>query len=127
MPNPSSATNRLPMRIALTISFSIGLILFAIVAMPPNSRATGDSASPSYAGKKRTRPEFVPGEVLVRYRSENVAKSQTLGTTIQSADGQPMVIHLERFEGSEIVSGLRIARVAPEDTLKAPSIFRNVT
>ena len=124
MPNPPSAINRLPVRIALTISFSIGLILFAVVAMPPSSRAIGGYASASDAGRKRSRPEFVPGEVLVRYQSESVAKGQSRATTIQNAEGQSLVIHLERFEGSEIVSGLRIARVAPEDTLKAIEALR---
>ena len=75
MPIPPPAIDRLPVRIALTISLSIGLILFAVVAMPPSSRATGDTASASRVGRKRTSPEFVPGEVLVRYQSENVAKS----------------------------------------------------
>jgi len=124
MPNPPSAINRLPVRLALAVSFSIGLILIAVVAMPPSSRAIGGSASTSDAGRKRPRPEFVPGEVLVRYQSESVAKGQSRATTIQNAEGQSMVIHLERFEGSEIVSGLRIARVAPEDTLKAIEALR---
>ena len=44
MPNPPSAINRLPVRLALAVSFSIGLILIAVVAMPPSSRMRSRTA-----------------------------------------------------------------------------------
>ncbi len=110
--------------IALTFSFFLALILFAVVALPPSSRATGGTSRVSGITGKRPRPEFVPGEVLVRYQSESVAKLQPRTTTLQSSEGQAIVMQVERFEGLEIVSGLRIARVAPEDTLKAIEAFK---
>jgi len=110
--------------IALTFSFFLTLILFAVVALPPSSRATRGTSRVSGITGKRTRPVFVPGDVLLRYKSESVAKRQSRTTTLQGSDGQTMVMQVDRFEGSDIVPGLRIARVTSEDTLKAVEALR---
>ncbi|HEY0083137.1 MAG TPA: S8 family serine peptidase, partial [Pyrinomonadaceae bacterium] len=61
---------------------------------------------------------FVPGQVLVRFRSESAAKTaETLSLPLRAADGGQ--VSLERFSGSEMVRGLRLAKVDPEDTLAA--------
>src|SRR6266849_3268601 len=48
----------------------LGLLLIAAVALTPNTNA-GLSAfqNGDASGSKRSRPEFVPGEALVRFKS----------------------------------------------------------
>jgi len=106
----------------LTLAFSILLVLtlFVVAALPPTSRATqGKTAS-----QKPLRPEFVPGEALVRYRSERIAKRQT-SQTLLSADGHQLAIQLERFDGADLVPGLRLAHVAAADTMAAIEALKN--
>jgi len=91
------------------------LTLFLAVVLPPGSRATQEDTQPS---QKRSRPQFVPGQALVRYRSERVAKQKTL-QTLAIEDGRPLAIQIERFDGADLIPGLRLAHVAPEDTMAA--------
>src|SRR6185369_1013988 len=93
------------------------LILLLVVVMAPGSTATGDNGQ-SEAGQKPSRPAFVPGEVLVRYRSERAAERQRVQTLINS-DGRQIPLQLERFEGSDIILGLRLAHVGVDDTMAA--------
>jgi hypothetical protein len=69
--------NEARIRVALCFSIVVGLILFAVIAVPPGSRARRALPQESGVGRKRTRPAFVPGEVLVRYRSEGLAKKSS--------------------------------------------------
>ena len=103
-------------RLVLLFSTLLVLTLFLAAALPPTSSATQEKTpNPS---QKRSRPEFVPGQVLVRYRSERTANQNTL-KTLASSDGRQLSIQLERFDGADIVPGLRLAHVAPEDTMAA--------
>src|SRR6266542_3774094 len=92
-----------------------GFVLFAGIALPPASATFEVSQEPAinYSNQKRTRPAFVPGEALVRYKDEATAKRQLRAAMVRSETGRVMPIQIERFKGSEIVAGLRIARVAP--------------
>jgi len=92
------------------------LMLLLIIVMAPGSNATGD-AQPD-AGQKSSRSAFVPGEVLVRYRSERAAARQSV-QTLANSDGRQIPLQLQRFEGSDIVPGLRLAHVDVDDTLAA--------
>jgi hypothetical protein len=67
----------------------------------------------------------VPGEVLVRYRNEPTAKSKTGKVLVAARDGRQLAAQIERFDGSDLVPGLRIARVAAADTLAAVAALRN--
>lgn len=97
------------------------LTLFIAVAAPPGSKATQETAPQSAAGQKRSRPEFVPGEALVRYRSERAAKLKTssIPQALFAADGRQLAITIERLDGSDTVPGLRLAHVAAQDTMAA--------
>ena len=106
-------------RIVLSVSILAGLIFFAVITFPPGSRARRALPQESTAGRKRTRPAFVPGEVLVRYRSESLAQKGSRTAAVQTTEGTVLPIQIERFEGSNIVEGLRLARVAADDTMKA--------
>ena len=101
--------------LVLLFSLLLAIALFLAAALPPISRATQEDTQPS---QKRSRPQFVPGQVLVRYRSERVAKQKTL-ETLASEDGRPLSMQIERFDGADLIPGLRLAHVAPEDTMAA--------
>src|SRR5690242_18447595 len=76
--------------------------------------------------KSKRKPEaFVPGEVLVRYRSESLAKRKTGITSVATRDGQVVSARVERFEGSDLVEGLRLVHVDASNTLKAVAALRN--
>jgi subtilisin family serine protease len=91
------------------------------------------------AGEKRRRPEFVPGEALVRFKKNraldgpqslalpnndaSVQAFQKSGSQGLAAATEQVLVNVERFEGSDLVDGLRIARMAPDDTLKAVAAF----
>lgn len=122
MQRPALRTKSARPRLALAFSILLVLTLLVVAALPPTSRAIQEQ-SPSDASRKPSRPEFVHGEALVRYRSEQMAKRQTLQTLVTS-DGRQLSIQLERFEGSDIVPGLRIARVAAADTMAAIEALR---
>ena len=64
-------------------------------------------------------PEFVPGEILVRYRTETEAKVKESRVESVSILGKQMTVQVESFDGGKLITGLRIARVAPENTLEA--------
>ena len=110
----------------LTLAFSalFLLTLFVVSALPPKSQAIQDHDRSAANSQKRLRPEFVPGEALVRYRSERIAKRQGMQTLL-NAEGRALSIQVEHFEGSDLVPGLRLARVPAEDTLAAIDALKN--
>jgi len=103
----------------LVLLFSILLVLAVVLvaALPPTSSATQGNVQ-SDGGKKPARPQFVPGQALVRYRSETLARQKNFEKLV-SSDGRQLSIQVERFDGADIVPGLRLAHVAPEDTMAA--------
>ncbi|MBC8031743.1 MAG: S8 family serine peptidase [Pyrinomonadaceae bacterium] len=119
------------MRLRLALVFFSGLILLLASSLLPISQATFSPQEPGGSGKK-SKAEFVPGEVLVRFRTEALAKQQTqldadsgmVAQTVFSEQGREIAVRVERFEGSDIVPGLRIARVAAADTLAAIEALR---
>ncbi|MGH9928919.1 MAG: S8 family serine peptidase, partial [Pyrinomonadaceae bacterium] len=115
MKRPFLGTKSASARLTLAFSFLIVLAVLIAGGLPRTSSATQDK-SQSPVSKKQGRPEFVPGEALVRYRSERVATRQTRPAVL-NAEGRQLPITIERFEGSDIVPGLRIARGATEDTM----------
>src|SRR3990172_5018313 len=86
----------------LIFSLVISLVLLATVALAPSSSATRQVTGGSGAKGKHKKSGFVPGDVLVRYRSEEVASRQTRTVTLQSAEGRSILIKVERFDGSDI-------------------------
>ena len=100
--------------------FLLGPLVWAFILLPPASRARFVvPQTPTIAEQKRSRPEFVPGDVLVRYKSEGIARRQQRTPTELKVEDRIIPIQVERFEGSDLVVGLRLARVAPEDTMRA--------
>ena len=126
MPIPLFLKNAVRIRIVLSFSILLVLIVFAFIAFPSGSRANRKLSSQEPAvARKRTRPAFVPGDVLVRYRSETLAANKTRSATIQTKEGLALPVQVVRFGGSDLVEGLRLAHVPAEDTLKAVDALRN--
>ncbi len=120
MQGPFLRTKSANTRLVLAFSLLFILTLLILAALPATSSAKLEGTQ-SGVSRKQLRPEFVPGEALVRYRSERAAKRQTQQKqlAILSADGRQLLVTVESVEGLEIVSGLRLARVASEDTMAA--------
>jgi subtilisin family serine protease len=110
---------------------ALGLGLLALLAytlLHSNVSANGNSivnysqksqATFHPATKAHAAPEFVPGEMLVRYRSEAVARrEEAAATPLRVIDGQ-IPLSVERFNGSDIIEGLRLAHVQSDNTLAA--------
>src|SRR5712664_422846 len=71
MPFASPSDPKVPKSLAFIAVLGLGLLLIAAVAFVPNSSA-GLSAfhNGGSSGSKRSRPEFVAGEALVRFKSD---------------------------------------------------------
>lgn len=133
----SLAKNSSLSKSGLPIFLLIGLIGLSVLLVP-RSQAIRQTSAANLQNQilttgKRPRPEFVPGEALVRFKKgrafegstymavpENAspAANSKFGVTNPAAPEQVRV-SVSRFEGSDLVDGLRMARVASEDTLKA--------
>ncbi|HSE32732.1 MAG TPA: S8 family serine peptidase [Pyrinomonadaceae bacterium] len=112
-------------RLRFVFVLTIAAIAVALVVITPSSRAKVTQKLSSAAIKKLRRPTFVPGEVLVRYRTEGSAADKTNRILAAAAsDGAQIEMRVEDFAGSKIVPGARIVRVAPERTLEAVQILR---
>src|SRR5215203_1473719 len=108
-------------RIVLRVSVCLILLALAVFVLPSRSGARQQPGSKT----KSTRPRFVPGEIIVRYRSEPTAQSKTGRNMLATREGRELPFQVERFDGSDLVQGLRVARVAPENTLSAIAALRN--
>ena len=104
--------------------------LLALVSVLSALHALGVSAQVEQPEAPRVVPpraEFVPGEVLVRFRpgASPLAASVKAPTRLQlsAPEGAQLATDVSDFGGSELVSGLRLVRVAPEATLKAVEAF----
>ena len=61
----------------------------------------------------------MPGEILVRYRNEETARIKTGRIVLPTRSGEQLPVDVEPFDRSGLIKGLRMARVSPENTLKA--------
>jgi subtilisin family serine protease len=113
------------------------LVLLAVsILLAPRSEAIlSNSQSQLPVTEKRRRPEFVPGEVLVRFKQGRAIEGPVMVAVpdndvsvqaLQKRDGgraamsnEEIRVDLDRFAGSDLVEGLRLAHTAPDDTIKA--------
>ncbi|HEU4510285.1 MAG TPA: S8 family serine peptidase [Pyrinomonadaceae bacterium] len=95
--------------------------LIAVAYLLPNTRAQ-NQVIPATREKK---PDFVPGELLVRFRQGTAAarNKSRASISVATATGRTVDVEVNHFGGSELVDGLRLARVAPED---APAALRSL-
>jgi uncharacterized repeat protein (TIGR01451 family) len=97
-------------------------LALCFVFLPRGSQAGGQDApvanAPSAAAARKAR--FVPGEILVRFRDETVGGKQSAPAAMTLSTEQGVLsVSVERFEASDVVEGLRLAHVAPEETQAA--------
>jgi uncharacterized repeat protein (TIGR01451 family) len=115
-----SSPDRTAARQRLTLLI-LGLVLLGFAAwLPHRSQARLNPAGNLQGRLNQTKPERVRGEMLVRFRPDTAIsnKKSNTATSVRDSLGEiPIVV--ERFEGAELVSGLRVARVAPEQTERA--------
>src|SRR5262245_3560365 len=114
-------------RILLVSVVCLALLIVASVSFPMRSgaqRQTTQTAQTTTPRKRQRQQMFVPGEVLVRYRTEPMAKSKGASMRIAAHDGRLFSIDLKRTPGSDLLPGLRLAKVAPEETLDAVNALR---
>jgi subtilisin family serine protease len=112
-------------------SIALAVLLFILAAVIAadlkfwTSEAASQPLPQAAAQRKKQTPNFVPGEILIRFRqSSEISKSTLTAAAPRSlsivARGKNVNLQIERLDkGREVVSGLRFARVAPEDTLRA--------
>src|SRR6185503_17620566 len=111
-------------RIIVVSAVCLGLLVLAGVSFPVSSDAKRQAPQEINSQKRQRQQNFVPGEVLVRYRNESMARNKGAGMHIAALDGRVLPVDVERTHGSDLLPGLRLARVAPEDTLSAVEAFR---
>jgi len=111
-------------RIILGSAVCLALLVVASVSFPIRSGAQRQATQTTTPRKRQRQQMFVPGEVLVRYRTESMAKSKGASMRIAAHDGRLFALDLKRTPGSDLLPGLRLARVAPEETLDAVNALR---
>ena len=113
------------LRIVFLLAVSSVLIVVAALSLPTGSRAKVQSPQETVSPKKARRQPFVPGEIIVRYRNESMAKSRAGAMRITAQDGQLRSMRVDDFEGSKMIPGLRVARVTDGgDTMSAVEALR---
>jgi len=118
----SNKRTRILLRIGLSISF---VLLIAIaLTFPSHSGAKLQPLQQATIAKKAQRARFVPGEVIVRYRSESMATHKAGALSLTAQDGRLLRMQVENFDGSQLVPGLRIAHLIEGDTLEAVTALR---
>ncbi len=126
MPIPSLSSINLRLLMSLTFAIVLAAIIVYFVSFPSKTDAKlTTQVSSTKTSTKQRRPSFRPGKVLVRYRSESIAASRIGSLRITASSGKLLNLKVENFDGSELVSGLRIAKLAEgTDTLEAVAALR---
>ncbi|HEY0320053.1 MAG TPA: S8 family serine peptidase [Pyrinomonadaceae bacterium] len=95
------------------------ILLLFVCSIPAASQTERQSLDTAANAQKRPMLNFVPGEILVRFRNESQAKTAERSTMSMRSEGRSIQIRVTEFKGAELVEGLRLAHVAAEDTLQA--------
>ena len=119
----TAVKKRACVRTTLTVLAGLCLATLAASQFPSGSQAVQKSRPRQAATEKR--PNFVPGEVLVRYRSETAAMAREGTIDMFALNGERVSGRVERMKASKLRRGLRKVRVAPDDTLKAVEALKN--
>ena len=110
--------------VSLAVFIILSALFSAAVVVPQFSRAAPLQSQGSQPAKNQL--EYVPGEILVRFRDRKSADAELSGPSqlVLEQNGQQIQLTIERLgTRSEIVEGLRLARVAPVETLRAVALL----
>jgi subtilisin family serine protease len=125
MPSFLLALIKTRLRVVVVISTCLAVLALGSLVFPSHSRARVEPTAQERGSGKRKRAPYVKGEVLVRYRSEASAKSRTGSSSVMTREGFAIPVRVERFDGSDLVKGLRRARVPVNQTLQAVAALRS--
>jgi uncharacterized repeat protein (TIGR01451 family) len=110
------------------VALLVTLVLTALLMRVPFDASAHNQATATNAvGSPDRKAEFVPGELLVRFRPGSaIARTRTSTTTDlpSFAEGRSVHVEIERFGGSDLLNGLMLVRVAATDTLTAIKALR---
>src|ERR1700730_13361711 len=73
---------------------------------------------------KLPKPEFVPGEVLVRFRSEALGEKASKQIGVLKVEGRDIQMNIQDIDASSMLKGLRIVHVEASETLSAIEALR---
>jgi subtilisin family serine protease len=105
----------------LLLCFSLLLLISGALIFPSPSGAIQTTSQG--VALKRQRPEFVPGEALVRFKPGRAFEGRVNVTagrkelSTAPSDGPQVTVDVNSFAGSDLIEGLRIARMDPSETL----------
>ncbi len=107
------------------LNLTIVLAAVVFVSLLPYVSEAGFQTTESENTKKLTGLRSVPGEILVRFRSDSsTLKSATEELLLAEPQAGALTVTVERLRGPEIVEGLRIVHVQPHDTNRAIEALR---
>ncbi len=118
------SNNQMRIPVALAFALCLGLIVATLMSFPSRSRAQLEPVQETKSAKKTQSRRFAPGKVLVRYKSESIAKLRTGSLRVATKDGELLSMKVDDFGASSMLPGLRLARVDENDTLKAVGALR---
>ncbi|MFN2532655.1 MAG: S8 family serine peptidase, partial [Pyrinomonadaceae bacterium] len=99
---------------------SIAIIAAVSLVLVFSTAHSGASTSRS-SRKNKYKGEYAPGDVLVRFRQDSALARETdrVSTMLPAEDGSEIPMDVKKFEGSNLVDGLRLAKVPADQTLHA--------
>jgi subtilisin family serine protease len=121
------------LRRTILVTLVVTFAFAAFVPLRPSAAQDEDMRRASPVKTQIGAAEFVPGEVLVRFRENakvaisTLKKTETSTPTVLRARARDIIADIKDFEGSEMISGLRLASVAHADTLAAIEALRQRT
>ncbi len=73
---------------------------------------------------RKASAHYSPGEILVRFRKHAEPVRTSRSEILLAENRRQIPVQIERLDGTEIVEGLRLARVAADDTVAAINALR---
>src|SRR6185503_12532733 len=120
-----AGSNSVRIRLLITFSLCLALIALASLQFPSASRAKQQSPFRSSSTTQGKRQRFIPGDVLVRFRSEAAAKRKPSSMVVANRQGKVIEGQVSRPLAADLLPGLRLVRVAPEETLNSVAAMRS--
>ena len=113
---------RKALRLRAGRSLLVGLLVLAFAAALVSGVVKARVVQPRDVATEKSgeaKAEFVPGEIIVRFRPHVKPESDAVIDAVPLRDGRRVNVRYERFGGSDLVEGLRLARVPADETLDA--------
>jgi uncharacterized repeat protein (TIGR01451 family) len=130
-PNPRSVRRRRAFAFS-SHSIIVPALVLAVAALVSSLSlyvsAQNEAAGLTIKGSQNSKVESVAGELLVRFRSNSSLapkKDKKSANFSLAAAGRNVPLQIERFAGSDLVEGLMLVRVAPEDSSLAIKVLRS--